>query len=243
MTLRLVHPTLSPRQQEILAKVQTSGFVTIEALAAEYGVSTQTIRRDLIALSKGGFLQRFHGGAGPADELGAARLDYGLKRDVAKTEKQMIGQQAADAIPDGVSLFLDVGTTLEACATELNKRDGFQIVTTSIRTALVIDPARHTVHILGGRLGGRDGSLVGEEVVRRLSQFTFDYALIGCSAIDETERVMDFDPSKIEIKKAAMAAAGRSFLLASHTKFGRTAFGTVARLDAFHKVFSSTEHQ
>lgn len=243
MTLRLIHPTLSPRQEEILARAQASGFVTIEALAAQYGVSAQTIRRDLIVLSKGGFLQRFHGGAGPAGELGAARLDYSVKRDVARTEKQIIGKRAADAVPDGASLFLDVGTTLEACATELNKREGFQIVTTSIRTALVMDPDRHTVHVLGGRLGGRDGSLVGEEVMRRLGQIKLDYALIGCSAIDEGERVMDFDPSKIEIKKAAIAAAETAFLLATRSKFGRTAFGTVAQLGAFKAVFTSGDNQ
>jgi DeoR family glycerol-3-phosphate regulon repressor len=142
-------------------------------------------------------------------------------------------------MPDGASLFLDVGTTLEACAEELNKRDGFLIVTPSIRTALVMDPARHTVHVLGGRMAGRDGSLVGEEVVRRLSRLTFDYALIGCSAIDASDRVMDFDPSKIEIKKTAMAVARSSVLLASRSKFGRTAFGSIGKLSDFSQVFTS----
>jgi DeoR family glycerol-3-phosphate regulon repressor len=239
VTVQPLHPTLSARQNDILNKVRSSGFVTIEALAAEYGVSTQTVRRDLIALAKTGLLQRFHGGAGPADDLSAARLDYREKRDVSREEKVFIGRQAAQAMPDGASLFLDVGTTLEACAEELNKRDGFLIVTPSIRTALVMDPARHTVHVLGGRMAGRDGSLVGEEVVRRLSRLTFDYALIGCSAIDASDRVMDFDPSKIEIKKTAMAVARSSVLLASRSKFGRTAFGSIGKLSDFSQIFTS----
>jgi DeoR family glycerol-3-phosphate regulon repressor len=87
VTVQPLHPTLSARQNDILNKVRSSGFVTIEALAAEYGVSTQTVRRDLIALAKTGLLQRFHGGAGPADDLSAARLDYREKRDVSREGK------------------------------------------------------------------------------------------------------------------------------------------------------------
>lgn len=238
MTYGIVHTDLPERQRDILDQVRRTGFVTIEALAARYEVSAQTVRRDLIALSDSGLLQRFHGGAGPVEDLSAARLDYDGKRRVARAEKRAVGRLAAAAIPDGTSLFLDVGTTVEACAAELARRPGFRVFTNSVRTAMVFDPAEHRVHVLGGRLGGRDGSLVGEEVVARLSGLRLDAALIACSAIDDAGRVMDFDLSKIQIKKAAMHAAGDSYLLATRSKYGRTALATIAPLDAFAKVYS-----
>jgi DeoR family glycerol-3-phosphate regulon repressor len=238
MTLQVVSPSLSDRQRDIVDRVRTTGFVTIEALAAQYDVSAQTVRRDIILLAERGYLQRFHGGAGPVADYTAARLDYGVKRDIGRAEKRKVGRLAAEAIPDGASLFLDVGTTVEACAQELARRPGFRIFTNSIRTAMVFDPGEHSVHVLGGRLGGRDGSLVGEEVVLRLAGLTLDAALIACSAIDAKGRVMDFDLSKIEIKKAAMGVSAQSFLLATRSKYGRTALASVAPVTSFDRVFS-----
>lgn len=218
----------------------SSGFVTIEALAAEFGVSAQTVRRDIIALSNAGRLQRFHGGAGPVDGAEAARLDHREKSRIAWAEKEIVGRKAAAEVPDGATIFLDVGTTIERCAQELAKRPGFRIFTNSIRTAMSFDPQDHEVHVIGGRLSGRDGSLTGEEVILRLQDVHLDIALIACSAIDSNGRVMDFDASKIAVKQAAIATAGTAYLLATRSKFDRVAVATIAPLDRFDKVFCDT---
>lgn len=170
MTIHPFHPPLSQRQAAILEQVTQNGFVTIEALAAAFGVSAQTVRRDIIALSESGRLQRFHGGAGPADAVEAARLDHAAKREIGKPAKLAVARRAAALIPDGAALFLDVGTTVEACARELAQRRGFTIFTTSMRAAMAFEPDRHTVYVLGGRLAGKDGSLVGEDTVQKLAE-------------------------------------------------------------------------
>tara|TARA_R110002020_G_scaffold86590_4_gene213742 strand:- start:4412 stop:4972 length:561 start_codon:yes stop_codon:yes gene_type:complete len=172
---------------------------------------------------------------GPAD---SARLDHAAKRNVARVEKQRVGERAAAMIPDGASIFLDVGTTIECCAARLAERQGFRIFTTSIRTALLFDPDAHEVNVIGGRLSGRDGSLTGEEVILRLHDLRIDVALIACSAVDENERVMDFNTSKIAVKKAAMAAASASYLLCTNSKFGRTALSTIAPISRFQAVIT-----
>jgi DeoR family glycerol-3-phosphate regulon repressor len=229
-------PPLTERQALIVERVARTGFVTIEGLAEEFGLSAQTIRRDIIRLSQTGRLQRFHGGAGVAE---AARLDHKTKRNIAQAEKKAVGRAAAALVPDGAALYLDVGTTIEACAEELASRPGFRIFTNSMRAAMMFDPAEHDVRVLGGRMAGRDGSLVGEGVVLELQGIRLDVALIACSAVDDAGRVMDFDLSKIAVKRAALAAAGRSILVATASKFGRTALATIAHLDRFDQVASS----
>jgi len=139
-------------------------------------------------------------------------------------------------VPDGAALFLDVGTTIEACARELARRGGFTVFTNSMRTAMTFDPQDHKVHVLGGRMAGRDGSLVGENVIEALRNVQLDFALIACSAVDDCGRVMDFDLAKIAVKRAAMAASQRSFLLATRSKFRRSALGRVGSLEDFHVV-------
>ena len=102
---------LSDRQWDVLRTVEERGFVTIEGLAEEFQVSAQTIRRDIIALDAAGYLQRFHGGAGIGRQDAAVRLGHRYKQDVALDAKQRIAEQVVKRIPDGASLFLDVGTT------------------------------------------------------------------------------------------------------------------------------------
>lgn len=230
--------TFTDRQARIIALTEQQGFVTIERLAEEFGVSAQTVRRDIIALAEAGRLQRFHGGAGAIGDTETLRLDHSQKERLGVEGKLAVAREAGALIPDGASLYLDVGTTIEYTARQLNARSGLKVFTNSIRTALAFDPKRHDVTVLGGRVAGKDGSLVGEEIVAMLNGLRLDYALIACSAIDERGRVMDFDMSKIAVKKAAMAAARESLLLATPSKFGRTALSTLAMTDDFARILT-----
>ena len=232
---------VTDRHAVILREVATSGYVTIEALAARFGVSAQTVRRDIIALSNTGQLQRFHGGAGPAGSAEAARLDYGAKSEIGRPEKAVVGRRAAAMVPDRAAVYLDVGTTVEACARELARRKGFIVFTNSMRAAMLFSPREHEVHVLGGRMAGRDGSLVGEGVIDMLRNVRLDVALIACSAVDDDGRVMDFDLSKIAVKRAAMEAARSSFLLATRSKFGRSALGTICEAERFDAVVTEDD--
>ena len=127
---------LNPRQRQILAGIEGQGFVTVETLAARFGVTMQTIRRDIIRLESLGLLQRFHGGAG--QRPAAARMDYAEKRNLAIDAKGRIARTVAAMIPDGAAVFLDVGTTLEAVAYALRERENLRVFTASVRTAAVL---------------------------------------------------------------------------------------------------------
>jgi DeoR family glycerol-3-phosphate regulon repressor len=227
---------LTERQGRILALAERQGFVTIESLADDFGVSAQTVRRDIIALDRAGLLQRFHGGAGSNGQSESLRLDHERKRALNVEAKRVIADKAAALVPDGSAIFLDVGTTVEAAAVALNRKAGLLVFTNSLLSALCFDHARHEVHVIGGRLSGKDGSLTGETAVAVLAGLRLDVALIGCSAIEDGGRIMDFDIGKIAVKRAAMRAAGRSLLLATRSKFGRTARAEVATREAFSEI-------
>src|SRR5688572_17394688 len=108
---RLAEAGVNRRQEQILDIVRTKGFATIDSLAEEFGVSTQTVRRDVIRLDEAGLLQRFHGGAGLPQADDQVRLGYGPKREMHVASKEQIGALAASLIEDGSSVYLDVGTT------------------------------------------------------------------------------------------------------------------------------------
>ena len=236
MTNVTIDLPVSERQREILSLAESQGFVTIENLAQRFQVSAQTVRRDIIALDEAGLLQRFHGGAGSNERVDTMRLGHAHKKDLSPDAKRRIAERAAALVHDGATLFLDVGTTIEAAAEALNRRKALRIFTNNLRAALRFEPAQHDVHVLGGTLTGRDGSLTGGRVVTALSGLNLDFALIGCSGIEPSGRVMDFDLNKIEVKKTAMRIARTSLLLADASKLGRSALAEIAARSAFGEV-------
>jgi DeoR family glycerol-3-phosphate regulon repressor len=231
---------IDERQSKIVKRIETWGFATIEALAQEFDVSAQTIRRDIIRLEKHRMLQRFHGGAGmPRDSV---RLGYSQKKVAAVEGKQRIGEAAAALILDGSAVFLDVGTTVEAVAQALAGRGNLHVFTNSLASAAALagNQAMRVV-VTGGLLHGADGSLIGDDVTATIGRFKFDVAVIACSGFDDDGTVMDFDIQKVGVKNAAMENARRAILVADGSKFVRTAFVRISALEDFSHVVTDTE--
>jgi DeoR family glycerol-3-phosphate regulon repressor len=231
---------IDERQSKIVKRIETWGFATIEALAQEFDVSAQTIRRDIIRLEKHRMLQRFHGGAGlPRDSV---RLGYSQKKVAAIEGKQRIGEAAAALVLDGSAVFLDVGTTVEAVAQALTGRGNLHVFTNSLASAAALagNQAMKVV-VTGGLLHGADGSLIGDDVTATIARFKFDVAVIACSGFDDDGTVMDFDIQKVGVKNAAMGNARRTILVADGSKFIRTAFVRISALQDFSHVVTDTE--
>lgn len=239
----MTQPSLSARQSAILSQIQDKGFVTLEALAEAFDVSMQTVRRDVIGMHDAGLIERFHGGAGVLHGRMAERLDHAQKRLVGQEGKQVIASRAASLVRAGQTVYLDVGTTMEAAASALNALARLVIITNSFHVAGLFDPARHEVRLLPGRVAGTDGSLTGEETVLALAALRLDHAFIGCSAIETDQasgngQAMDFDSGKIAIKQTALKVAQRCTLLALTDKYGRSARQAIAPLARFDDVIS-----
>ena len=124
---------INPRQQQIMDRAQQSGFVAIESLSREFGVTSQTIRRDINHLCGLGMLLRYHGGAGLPTS--AKNIAYVARRDHLLSEKQSIAALAAAQIPDHSSLFINIGTTNEEVARALMAHHGLRIITNNLNVA------------------------------------------------------------------------------------------------------------
>lgn len=223
---------LNERQARIVTQVQRQGFVTIETLAKDFEVSTQTVRREIIRLDELGFIQRFHGGAGRRGS--GERLSYEAKQVRDTDLKARIGQAMAAQIQPGQAIFLDVGTTAEATARALLDKGRLTVITPSAANARILTGAPGIDTILtGGRVVGPDIAMVGPISLKTISNFRLDWAVIACSAIEDDGAVLDFDADKIALKQGAMEVARRKALVADHGKFTRSALLRVADLNAF----------
>lgn len=225
---------VNARQERILALVRGRGFATIEALARELDVSAQTVRRDIIRLDEAKLLQRFHGGAGLRDS--AVRMGYAEKQILAADAKASIARALADLVPDGASVLLDVGTTVEAVARALaERRQRLKVFTNSMAAARLLAAfPTNEIFVLPGIVRGPDGSLTGDATVAAISEFKVDFAVVALSGFDGDGTPMDFDLGKIAVKRAMAARARRAILVADSSKFDRQATVRIAPLASFH---------
>src|SRR4029079_8772664 len=129
---------LSHRQTEILNIARASGRVLVEDLARRFEVSAQTIRKDLNDLCEQRALTRIHGGAMIAS--GVENLAYEARRFVAADEKKAIGAAAAALIPNGCSLFINIGTTTEEVASALTSHEDLLVITNNLNVAMLLYP-------------------------------------------------------------------------------------------------------
>jgi DeoR family glycerol-3-phosphate regulon repressor len=224
---------LSDRQTKIVEQAKSVGRVLVDDLAETFGVTPQTIRKDLNDLCNAQLLTRIHGGA--TFPRGTENVRYDARRQIAATEKQAIGIAAARLIPDGASLFINIGTTTEAVGEALADHRELMVVTNNINVAnrlRIVDEI--DVIIAGGVVRQSDGGIVGEAAVDFIRQFKVDYAVIGASAIDPDGSIFDYDFREVKVAQAIIANARHVILVADATKFERTAPVRLGQISQVH---------
>ena len=213
---------LSNRQTEILNIARTQGRVMVEDLARRFEVSAQTIRKDLNDLCDHHALTRIHGGAIIAS--GVENLAYEARRFVAAEEKKAIGAAAANLIPNGCSLFINIGTTTEEVASALTSHEDLLVITNNLNVAMLLYRyPRIEVIVAGGAVRRADGAVIGSTATSLIEQFKVDYAIIGASAIDQDGALLDFDYREVQAAQAIISNARSVMLVADATKFRRSA--------------------
>lgn len=223
------------RHPEILEIARRDGKVSVEGLAGHFGVTLQTIRRDLADLAEAGRLERVHGGA--VLPSGTTNIGYHERRSLHQPAKAAIAQCCAARVPDDISLFLNLGTSTEAVATRLHHHQNLMVVTNNMNVANIM--ATHSdaeIVVTGGNLRRSDGGLIGPAATETIRQFKFDLAVIGCSALDRDGDILDFDIQEVSVSRVIMAQARRVFLVADSSKFRRSAparIASLAQVDVF----------
>jgi DeoR family transcriptional regulator, glycerol-3-phosphate regulon repressor len=228
---------LSLRQSEILEIARVEGKVAVEALAERFGVTVQTIRRDLSDLAMAGKLDRVHGGA--IMPSGVANIGYEERRSLNAEAKAAIARACAALIPDNSSLFINIGTTTEAVARELLRHQNITVVTNNMNVAnILVGNESCAVIVAGGVLRRSDGGLVGDLTTQAIEGFKVDFAIIGTSALDADGDLLDFDPQEVRVSRAIIRQARRTFLVTDSSKLTRSAPVRITSLAEIDAIFT-----
>jgi len=223
------------RLQAILDLARSQGVVTVDELTERFAVTPQTVRKDLNQLCEEGTLLRTHGGARIASNI--ENVAYEARRILAGDEKRAIGQAVAGMIPNGSSLFMNIGTTTESCANALLQHHNLMVITNNINVASILRPCEaNKVIIASGEVRSTDGGIVGESAVDFINQFKVDYAIIGASGLDADGALLDFDYREVKVSQAIISNARHVILVADLSKHQRVApvrIGHISQIDSF----------
>ncbi|CAI2935117.1 DeoR/GlpR family DNA-binding transcription regulator [Aminobacter niigataensis] len=229
----------SRRQAQLLSYLEKNHYVSIEEITTLYGVTTQTARRDIMALEQDGKVRRLHGGATISTPVEPSVLRQRRVDNAAQKEK--IGRLAAELIPDGAAVFIDTGTTCEAVARALIGRRDLRVVTYSLRVATTLSESTNfAIAVPGGFVRQVDGGVFREETSDYIRRFKFDVAVISVSGVDHDGDIGDDDHAEVAAVSAAMGQAGRTIMAVDSSKFGRRALVRLGSLCDIHTLVTDT---
>jgi len=223
------------RREHILEKITNFRKVSVAEIASSLDVSDETVRRDLKDLEREGLLRRIHGGA---ISVAAVRDDPINERvQKAAREKGIIAQLACDFISDGTSIFLNIGSTVEALTRQLDRFSDLKVYTNSLNVAQIAKEfSGVTVFVVPGQLRQVESDLVGYDTISHIENYLFDTAFVSVAGVEIDRGFMDFEEDEVRVRQAVIRNSRNRVVMADSSKFGKSAnmhtcgFGEVERL-------------
>ncbi|CAN94164.1 Transcriptional regulator, DeoR family [Sorangium cellulosum So ce56] len=227
---------VAERRQHILAVLERDGKVVAAELSRAFGVSEDTIRRDLREMANEGLLQRVHGGGLPVSRVNPSFPARERQRPKAKEE---LARAAATLIKRGQVVFIDSGTTNVAVARLLPRDLEATVVTNSPPVAIALsEHPRVEVVLLGGRMRKDPLAAADGVTIAGVRQIRADLCYLGVCTIDPTFGVTTLDLDESYVKRAMVEASAEVVALVTADKLGTVSPYVVAPLSELTWLFT-----
>jgi DeoR family fructose operon transcriptional repressor len=221
------------RRALLTAFIDEHGQATVAELAEAFNVSSDTVRRDLEWLAKRGAVSRTYGGAVSMGAPATADTSFSDRSSVHSDEKERIALAAAERIADGETVILNGGTTTLAVARALGERRNLTIVTNNLRLPSALPPsAVRDVYLLGGSCRLASNVTIGPVTFPGTEGISADIAVIGVGGVSARSGFTTSNLQEAQMMAEMMASAQRTMVVADSSKFGRSAFAHIVRLEA-----------
>lgn len=235
------------RRADLLDFIRQHGQATVTELAETFGVSSDTVRRDLDHLADLGTITRTHGGAVPAEDLATSDNPFLTRLGAQSAAKERIAAAAAGLVGDGQTVIVNGGTTTLALAGHLAERRDLTIVTNNLLLPPALpDGIAKDVYVVGGACRMRALVTIGRvrfpdaEGATSLA-ISADLAVIGVGGVSPTGAVSTSDLREAQMMREMMGAAKRVVVLADSSKFERTAFARICGPEEFDVLVTDAE--
>ncbi len=228
------------RRDEISVMVAARGEVSVEEIAARFGTSHETIRRDLTVLQDRGALLKVHGGAKRVPH--AVEGSFGERMEENREAKHVIADKLAAWLAPNQLIFMDTGSTTLIAAKALANVPGLQVVTNSLKIANALASASGgpEVFLLGGRLEQDNCETVGPVTIEEIGRYNAQSAIITIGALCAELGASDYNIDECQVARAMIARARQAVILSDQSKFNNRAAFQVCPLSEIDVMISDT---
>jgi len=226
------------RKDLLLDRLKRDGRIVAKEIAAELGLSEDSLRRDLRELDAAGLAVRVYGGALPASPAVAG---YAARTVVAPQSKRRVAAAAAALIDPGVTVILDGGTTTRAVVDALPTTRECTIITHSPTIAAALLDHAASVFLIGGTLFKHSAVACGAAAVEAASQISADLFFLGVTGVHPTAGLTTGDPDEAAMKRTLAGRAADTFVLASSEKIGAASRYGVLPVEAVTAVITDAD--
>ncbi|WP_295035713.1 DeoR/GlpR family DNA-binding transcription regulator [uncultured Microbacterium sp.] len=226
------------RKELLLDRLHRDGRLVAKDIAAELGLSEDSIRRDLRELDAAGLAVRVYGGALPASP---AVVDYGRRAAVALDSKARVAAAAAALIEPGATVILDGGTTTLAMVAAIPTALPCTIITHSPTIAAALLGHAADVFLIGGRLFKHSAVASGAAAVEAAQRISADLFFLGVTGVHPTAGLTTGDPEEAAMKRTLASRAAETYVLASEEKVGAASRYAVLALDEVTAIVTDAD--
>lgn len=224
------------RRTLILEKLMDEKKVVVSELGELFGVSEETIRRDLDKLTKEGMAIKSYGGA-VLNENNNIDMPFNVRKKKNLPGKQKIASLIAALIEDGDHIILDPSTTAVSIVKSLRDKERLTIITNSIEVLVELAETNGwDVISSGGTLKENYLALVGPRAMEGISSFNADKVILSCKGIDMEKGITDANDMFSQVKQTMLRSAKQKILAVDSTKFNRVAFSQICKADDIDMV-------
>ena len=224
------------RRQEILAELREAKAVSAEELARRFGVSLETIRRDLRGLRDRGLLERVYGGA---LSVRTAEGDFATRSTLHAKSKLAIAQLAATLVEPEDTIVIDIGTTALEVARALPEAFRGRVLTNSVPAAMALaDRDEIELLLCGGQVRHGDAACFGAQAEAFFADFYADKAFLGSGGVHAQAGLTDYHPPEVATRRTIISHAAASYVLADSSKLGTIAVHRVCPLSRVTAVLT-----
>ena len=225
------------RHLEIVNALKVDGSMRVSELALRFGVTEETIRRDLDRLEKEGLVVRTHGGAMAAEQAGSD-APYWHRERVHADEKLAIAKEAVSRVREGDRILLDASSSAWYLAQHLPDMP-LTVVTNALQVAMALSERMQIkVICVGGTLSRTSLSFQGAVAQKALLQFQVDKLFLSGTALDIESGLRDDNEQHATLKQDMIGISGRKYLIVDSSKIGKTALTRIAGLEAFDELIT-----
>lgn len=220
------------------AYIREHKYADLHDLAEKFETSLSTIRRTLNDLEATGVIRRHHGGASLIENGGAGGYDFITQDDSHAEEKRRLAAAVREQVEDGMTLFIDGGTTTYAVAKALLERRLILITNSLPIAALLNEVSNCETIVTGGTLYNRLGVLCGHTCEATIEEMHADLAILGCAGIT-AEGVWNSNDLLAGYQRKMVQSADSTLFVADASKLGRRALALSLRYQPRLRVLST----